>query len=239
MITIYLCDDNEILLRTYKNKISDIANENRILVSIKTFISGEQLLFHLEDKTDGPDIIYMDIMMGGLNGIETSKKLRASDCQAELIFLTSSDKYALDSFDAYPLHYIMKGTTGNEKFEEILLHALKLVQQKKKDIFTCGYGGVVKRIPVNTISYFEVHNRITTVFFSNTNFDFYSTIEKLESELSGKGFIRCHRSFLISLNHIAEISKNTVTTIDGLSVPVGPNYLRSLKLAFSATLANF
>lgn len=239
MITVYLCEDNKILLQKYKNKIYSLAQRHNTLVTIKTFISGEQLLFYMERKLDEPDIVYMDVLMGKLNGIETAKKLRASGCQAELIFLSSSEKYVFDSFDASPLHYIVKDNTENIKFEKILLCALTIVKHKNKEFFVCRNGGVSKRIPVHAISHFEVHNRITTVFYNGTSFNFYSTIEKLEQEFADKAFVRCHRSILVSLNHIDEMSKNRLITVGGINIPIGAHYLRNLKLSFSSILTNF
>lgn len=239
MITVYICDDNDILLQKYKTQIAAYALENNMQFSLKTFSSGEQLLFRIEEHLNDPDIIYLDIMMGELNGIETAKKLRAYGCQAEIIFLTSSEEYVFESFDVDPLHYIMKDDSKNGRFEEILGRAVGLVSKRQKEVFICECGNIVKQVPINSISCFEVRNRIVTAYFDGTSFDFYSTIEKLEQELSSKGFVRCHRSFLISLKYIDEISKDKIKTVDGMNVPIGPNYLKTLKLAFSASLANF
>lgn len=239
MITIYLCDDNEILLQKYQKKISEYAAANQLQLSMRTFTSGEQLLFYMEDKTSEPDIIYLDILMGELNGIETAKKLRNYGYQAGIIFLTSSEEYVFESFDVDPLHYILKDDPNVGKFEEVLTRAISVVSKKKKDVLICTSGSVTKQIPIHTISHFEVRNRIVTVYFDRTSFDFYSTIEKLEQDLIGKGFVRCHRAFVVSLKHIDEISKESVKTIEGNIVPIGPSYLKKLKLEFSDSLANF
>ncbi|MEG1754444.1 MAG: DNA-binding response regulator, partial [Christensenella sp.] len=71
MINICLCDDNSILLEKYKSMLLAVAEENNILVSLKTFLSGEQLLFYLSDSPNDADIIYLDVLMANLDGIET------------------------------------------------------------------------------------------------------------------------------------------------------------------------
>ncbi|MEG0179008.1 MAG: LytTR family DNA-binding domain-containing protein, partial [Oscillospiraceae bacterium] len=190
MISICLCDDNYILIDKYKAMLLDIANKSNIQISLKTFTSGEQLLFYLSDNPNDAEIIYLDVLMNGINGIETGKKLRELGCKAEIIFLTSCESYVYDSFDINPLYYILKDSSSPEKFNAVFLRAVELTLSKSNDAFMCEAKSIVKKIPLKDIIYFEVRNRIVTVYFNKTSFDFYSTIESIEQELAPKHFIR-------------------------------------------------
>lgn len=237
MIQVYLCDDNDILLAKYQKLIAEVSERNTLSVGIKTFSSGEQLLFHLEDDPNNADIIFLDVLMDKLDGMETAKQLRKMGCLSEIVFLTSSEKYVFDSFDVGAMHYILK-ERADTQLVDVFLQAVSLSQKKAHDVFTCENGGISKRIPLASISFFEVRNRIITVHFDNITFDFYGKLERLEQELEEHSFVRSHRSFLINLGQIDEIYKNYVKLLDGEEVPIGPLYLKPLKLAFSTYLAS-
>ena len=238
MIHIYLCDDNEILLRKYQEMLTSIAKKHSIEIAIRTFTSGEQMLFHVEAEPNESDIIYLDIIMKELTGIETAKKLKKLDCQAEIIFLTSSEEFVFDSFDVSPLHYLIKDAVGSNKFEEVFLRAVKISSEKINTMFFCETRYAKKQIPVNKISYFEVNGRLMNVHYEKNSFEFYSTIDKIELSMSKHSFVRCHRSFLINLNFVDEIGKNEITLINGDIIPLGATYLKDVKLAFSTYLSN-
>lgn len=148
MVTIFLCDDDEAILGSYSNKLKNLAEKNGIEINLNFFKSGESLLFYLFESTEKADIIYMDIIMGDLNGIETAKKIREIGCRAEIIFLTETEDYVYDAYDISPVHYLLKIKTSEEKFEEVFLRAIKRTEKKAKEIFVCEYGGNIKVIPI-------------------------------------------------------------------------------------------
>ncbi|MEG2022352.1 MAG: LytTR family DNA-binding domain-containing protein [Oscillospiraceae bacterium] len=238
MINICLCDDNSILLEKYKNMLLCVAEENNILVSLKTFLSGEQLLFYLSDSPNDADIIYLDVIMADLNGIETGKRLRELGCKAEIIFLTSCESHVYDSFDINPLYYMLKDNSSTDKFNEVFLRAVGLSSDKTTEAFMCESGSVIKKIPLKDITYFEIHNRIITVHYNKNTFDFYSTIESVEQELCAKRFIRCHRAFLVNIKHIDSIDSANIYLSDKSTLPVGSTYLKAVKQALSDYLTD-
>lgn len=237
MTNIYLCDDNQIILQKYQDLIIQLAESNNLSIAIKTYSSGEQLLFHLSESPNDADIIYLDVLMGKLNGIDTARKLRRCGCLSEIIFLTSSDEFVFDSFDVSPLNYIRKDNVTETKFEQILLNAVSLSDEKAGDILLCESGSTKKQILLSSISYLDITNRVVNVHYFDKVFQFYSTMEKQEQYLSQKGFMRCHRSFLINLRYVDEIGTAEIRLVDGTSIPAGRTYIKDLKLAFSAYLA--
>ena len=148
MVTIFLCDDDEAILGSYSNKLKNLAEKNGIEINLNFFKSGESLLFYLFESTEKADIIYMDIIMGDLNGIETAKKIREIGCRAEIIFLTETEDYVYDAYDISPVHYLLKTKTSEEKFEEVFLRTIKRTEKKAKEIFVCEYGGNIKVISI-------------------------------------------------------------------------------------------
>ena len=81
------------------------------------------------------------------------------------------------------------------------------------------------------IRYFEIMQKIVTVYYSDTSFEFVSTMGKLENLLFAKGFVRISRSYMVSTKYIASFSYDKVIMADGTELPVGRKYYKDLKVA--------
>lgn len=232
MVTIFLCDDDESILNKYSEQLKALAKKNDIEVALSFFKSGESLIFYILESINKADIIYLDIIMDKLSGLDTAKKLREIGCRSEIIFLTEIEDYVYDAYDISPVYYLLKTKTSEEKFEEVFLRAVKLSDRKEKEMFVFEYGVNIQAIPIQDISYFEIWKRIVTVHYDKDKvFDFYSTMEKLEMQLNGR-FIRTHRSYIVNLSYISKFHKNGVFLKTGESIPVGITYVNYVKEAF-------
>ena len=230
---IALCDDNPVILNKFSCILTQIMEQENLNISIHTFTSGEQLLFELDENVNQYDVLYLDIEMGKLNGIQTADVLRSKGCQSILIFLTDNEHYVFQSFDVLPLHYILKSEASYERFRDILLKALQHKRQKDDEVFICEFQDVKKMIPLHQIYYFEVQNRIITVHFTDGEFSFYSKLDKVQEELQDKWFIRIHRSFIVNLRHVDRIYMKSVFLGNTEELPIGATYLKPLKELFS------
>ena len=234
MVTLFLCDDNQQMIDKYSRLITRCANKNRIPITLSAFNSGEALLFHLSDSPNQADIIYLDILMGYLNGMETAKKLRELGCNSEIIFLTTSEDYVFEAFDIAPVHYLIKDSTSSEKFEQIFLRAISLAEEKKTELFVCESGSTRKVIPMKDISYFEIWKRVVMVHYKvGEKFEYYGTMEQLERQMLEKDFIRVHRSYLVNLRYIAKFQRQNLVLKTGQVIPIGITYMKQVKEAFS------
>lgn len=233
MITIFLCDDNNETVERYSDLIKQTAKKKQIDISLSAFYNGRSLLFHMSDTPDLPDIIYLDILMDGLNGVNTAKKLRELGCNAEIIFLTSSDDYVFDSFDVSPVYYLLKNETSETKFEQVFLRAVHLSDSKATQKFICKSGALHKIIPIKEISHFVIWKGIVTIHYGkNEKFEYWITMEELEEQLRGKNFVRTHRSYIVNLQYIAEFQRRTIILKTGETIPVGVTYEEKVKNTF-------
>ena len=238
MLHVILCDDDEEILKQYRVLISQISERHRLETRVDCFSSGEALLFAMEDNPNGADILYLDVQMKALNGVDTAKQLRGIGCTAQIVFLTNSREYVFESFDASPLQYLLKGGFTPERFEEIFLRAVQLSRRREGELFNCERGAEQRAIPVREISYFEVAKRIVTVHYDGGRFDFYCSMDELETRLQGKGFVRTHRSFLVNVTHIRRIDQDTVGLTSGEEVPLSRTHVRPVREALSKYLSS-
>jgi DNA-binding LytR/AlgR family response regulator len=234
MITIFLCDDNIKSLEKYSDLIVRTAQKNQIDIALSVFTNGESLLFHLSEDPDLPDIIYLDVVMDGLNGIDTAKKLREFGSKAALIFLTTIEDYVFDAFDALPMQYLIKDETTEVRFEEVLLRAVGMVSNASEEQFVCKAGASRKIIPLKDISYFEIWQGVITVYYGRKEeFKYWMTMEDLENELREKSFVRTHRSYIVNLRYISNFQRRSLMLKTGESIPVGVTFEDRVKAAFA------
>ena len=234
MIRVFLCDDDSDTANKYAKLVAAAADRNNIEIAVSIFTSGEELLFCLADSPDSADIIYLDIIMGNVNGMDVAKTLRENCCKAEIVFLTTSEEYVYDAFDIVPVQYLLKNSTSDEKFEQVFLKAVSLTTQKMHDMFIFESGGTSQIIPISEISFFEIWKRIVAVHYSGVEtVEFYQTLENLQEELNGKDFIRMHRSYIIHLPYVAKFEKQNVILKTGESLPIGGTYTKHVRQAFS------
>ncbi len=240
MVTIFLCGDNQQIINEYCNLINKFSYKNRITFTLSVFERGEALIFHLSDSPNQADIIYLDILMGDLNGIETAKQLRKLGCNAEIIFLTTSQDYVFEAFDASPVQYLIKESTSAERFEEILLRAVSLAEGKKTEMFVCESRGTRKVIPIRNISCFEIYKRLVRVHYQGgESLEYYGTMEQLEKQMLEKDFVRVHRSYMVNLHYIKKFQRPNLILKTGEVIPIGVTYSKLVDQAFSMYISKF
>lgn len=237
MLQVKLCDDDEEILAGYARLIEGIAEKNGLEVQLRQFTNAQALLFAMEDAIAETDIVYLDVQMPGVNGVEAAKQLRALGCGAQIIFLTNSREYVFDSFDAAPLQYLLKDDVPFAKFEEVFLRAASLSQKREAELFHCERGAQSRAIPIPDITYFEVAKRIVTVHYDGGVFEFYSSMDELEKVLLQKGFVRTHRAFLVNVSRIRRLEQETVGLTSGEEVPLGRTHVKQVKEMLSQFLS--
>ena len=154
--------------------------------------------------------------------------MRKKNIFADIFFYKVDDSKAIDAFDVDALHYIVKGRTDNEKFEEIFLKANKRIEKRQVEIISLACAGEHRNVPIQDILYFEVQSRIVTVHYINgqrlESFEFYSSLSRIEEFLYEKGFIRIHSSYLVGERHIHKKNGKEIEMADGRILPIGKTY---------------
>lgn len=216
-MNIAICDDEGIIREQMKNLIEK-QELNHIL---KTFSSGKELL---EVKLHF-DIIFLDIQMEGINGIETARKLRERGEEAILIFITGLKEYVFDAFDVSAFHYLLK-PVEEEKFYRVFYKALeelkKREQQKQRENQKQEQFFVKTRtrsftINKNDILFIENRARKVEIHTKKELIEIYAVMNELEQQL-GQNFYRCHRGYLVNLAYIAEYTSDSIQLNTGETV---------------------
>ena len=133
-----------------------------------------------------------------------------------------------EAFDVEALHYIVKNQTTDKKFEEIFLKAIERSKRRSVETLSLSCAGEYRNIPISSVRYFEVQNRIVTVYYRELDeiksFEFYAKLSQIEESLYGRGFVRIHRAYLVAEKQIQKRTQREVRLLDGTILPVGKTY---------------
>ena len=209
-MSIAVCDDGMLDCCNMASDIKDILEELETAYIIRQFYSGKELLQAAENF----DIIFLDIMMHGMNGMRTAQLLREKAFQNILVFVSSSREYVFDAYDVEAFYYLIKPVDMN-KLKNILSRAVIKLAQDSQDFIIINRERQNKKLLLKDIFYFEIKGRVVFAHSVGGIFDYYEQIGVLEQSLRNKGFFRCHKSFLINLKHVDTYNREEIILDNG------------------------
>lgn len=234
MINIAICDDDAATTSLIEKYITQYTDKQNISCSCDVFFDGTTLLNHISQGTFY-DLIYLDIEMKYMNGIDTATQLRALSIPSLIIYVSSYEQYWKELFSTEPFRYIQKPINEN-KFIECFIAAYKRICEKI-EYFTYNFNKSITKIPLNHISYFESQYRVVHIHTMNGcqfNSKFYGKINDIEKNLSTSNhrFIRIHQSFLVNFDYIRSINFTTVTMADGTILQISEERQKKVRTLF-------
>lgn len=234
MLKIAICEDESsqrTKLKEYINRaLTESMNKECEIIEYE---NGEELL---QDYPRDIDLIFLDIQMGNINGMDTARKIRKFDEAVEIIFITGIWEYVQEGYEVRAYRYLIKPVEF-ENFRKQLCLCINEIEKDSESYVIATYKGESNKIVISSILYIETEGRNTIIHTINENYKSNVGINKLEKELEDKNFIRCHNSFLINLEHINKIDSNSVK-LNNHEVPVSRHKIKDLKIRFTSFLGD-
>lgn len=226
---IAICDDEKserLLLCKY---VEEWAAGKGQKVRLDCFGSAESFLFSWEDEKDYKALI-LDIEMGSMNGMELARKVRETDGDIPILFVTGYEKYMQFGYDVTALHYLMK-PVNKEKFFSVLDRLPEGQKEAEKILFQMDEGN--SSLPLADIWYVEAEGHRCTLHTQDTVLSVKESISSVEKRLAEYGqVVKCHRSYLVNLQHVSLVLKEELVMDDQGKVPLSRNLRKSVNEAF-------
>lgn len=225
-----VCDDDPVLLSELSGMCASILEQKKMEYEITQFSSAAQLGDVLKIKADAFDILLLDIQMKGKTGMQLAKTLRENGNRVSIIFVTGSEDYLLEGYSVQPVNYLLKPVS-----EDALKKALEtdLQLSRKANYIFLKMGGKSVSLLADKIMYIESFNHSVTVFFPDGSVSYPLSLAAVQGELSSDPrFYRCHKSFIVNMDYVREISRSGVLIGNGVQIPVGRSFLSAFQLAF-------
>ncbi|WP_234122977.1 LytR/AlgR family response regulator transcription factor [Clostridium hydrogenum] len=228
MINIAICDDIEEELEIISHYVSKKLKELNISFKISSFSEGQDLIDHISSAKELEDIIFLDIYMKFSNGIDIARKIREFDKECKIIFVSSSKDYAIDSYDVSAFYYILK-PVNEEKLSNVIKIAIEALNKENKQIIIKNRKGTY-RIYYKDILYAESKARVVNIYLkSGEVISFYSKLDDFIQSLEDERFFKCHKSFLVNMNHILKIENANIFIGNDTTIPISSSNIVAIK----------
>ena len=152
------------------------------------------------------DIVFMDIQLPDMSGMDAARALRAVDSEVTLVFVTSMVQYAVSGYEVSALDFIVKPVSYPNfamKMKRVLRER-RLRAPRSDELSLSGEGGV-RRVSVSSVKYTEVVGQQLIFPTFDGDADVCGALGEMEKTLAGKGFSRCNNCYLVNLRHVSEI----------------------------------
>ena len=184
------------------------AQKEDLQIESEPFESGEALLDAYKQGQQSFDALFVDMEMGGMNGIETANAIRAVDERVIIVFVTSHEEYAIDCFQCSPLRFLKKPLQP-EKMNEAL-QAIEQQLSKKRVVVHLNFGKEQYRLYEDDIIYLESHNHKIDIYTVDETYVVNKNLNEMEDTLSANVFARAHKAFLVNLRYVRKIKSNEI-----------------------------
>lgn len=230
MLRIAICDDERDCLKEIRGMIENWCASSLFQVQIDCFDNGDTLIKAC--CTARYDIVFLDIVMPLLNGIDTAKELRDMDKAVKIIFLTSSPEFALQSYSVKAADYCLKPITY-QRIKGILNGCTAFNCQEPENLILKTKGRYQK-IYLHDIEYIEAQNK--RVFFylkSGKVVDVIQPLYTFETSLTdSKDFFKCHRSYIVYIPNVDYFNNSEIKTRSGRRIPIARGYGKAFHDAY-------
>lgn len=220
MIKVAFCDDDLVVLNEISSLLDRYRAEHDQEIVCMAFHSPLELLTEIE-KGLCPDILFLDVIMPGENGISVAKEIRQFDNIVKIIFLTSSVEYAAESYMVGAYFYQIKPLC-EDSFFKLMDSVIAECERIRQYSLILRCKGGITRIRLEKLEYCEIIGR--TLLFHMEDGKVLESSGSLD-ELCGKlaqhdNFLRPHRSFLVNMEYIQNISCKTITMENFAEIPI-------------------
>ena len=230
MIRIAIVEDSLDERKKVLNCLNEYSKNNSIAFEIKEFESAEPFLAF---KNHSFDIVFMDIELPGINGMDACKKLREFDQDIIIIFVTNMASFAIKGYEVEASDFVLKPIREEMfalKFKKILDKFLA----SKDDKISFSINRNIKVFNLSDILYIDVLDHNICIHTNDGNFETRYSLNKVEEQLSDKHFFRCSNYCLVNLKAIKEVKNNEIY--------VGKDIIkisRAKKKDFNVVLCNY
>ncbi len=228
MLQLAVCDDERVFRSDLRKLLGTELELCGIDYHISEFTSGEELIAGME-KADC-QILFLDIEMKGIDGVEEARRLRETKRQMEIVFVTSYADFVFQGYEVRALNYILK-PYESEKIAAVLHTALEALDIEAEKYYVIDQRGGSIRVPLSSVKYFSSDRRTVHAVTTEQEYTFYEKLSDLETKLPDT-FVRIHNRYLVHLKYLEAVRQNTAV-VDGEELPVSRSCKSGLSIAFA------
>ena len=211
MLNIAICDDQNTSVAALTEKVSNYCDEHNTKYEIFTYKSGEELI---ASETDKLSIIFLDVDMGALNGIDTAKEIRKTNKDVIIIYVSGYVQYAPAGYQVKAFAYILKNDI-DALFNNVMDEVFKELNFKE-DIYKIKIDSKDISPPLKDIVFIESFDKTVDIHhISGEKYTIKAQINDIYNELKSKGFLQIHKSYIVNMQHVIKAKNYVVALSNG------------------------
>lgn len=208
MLRIAICDDSADARDALRLQLEKILWEGTEEI-VYEFSTGAGAIRWLENHPGEIDLLFLDVEMTGVNGMEAAEAVRKFDTEIIIVFVTGYADYVFDGYKVNALDYIIKPANA-ERLLEVLKRVRAQLESKKNDVYLFKNTEGTFRFPVASICYFYSDKRKVVCVHGEKEYSFYAKLDEVERELAEK-FVRIHQRYLVNPQQVEHIGTACVS----------------------------
>ena len=232
MLLIAIVDDDPKDASLLKGFVEEYCARNQIAAMTHHFTGGLALIRAPETY----DIIFLDIQMGRLDGLETARLLRKINRDSILVFVTNMAQFALKGYEVDALDFILKPATG-DAIDDVMDKAMRRLDAGAGAAFSLKTADGTISLPANDITYVEVFDHNLVYHTSRGDYTVRGRLSDLTGKLDPDRFVMCNRSFIVNLRHVSNVTADHLL-IGSIRISISKSHRKELLTRFSSFLGD-
>lgn len=231
MLRIAICDDQPAEREALGRFLRAFFAVHPYEYILTEYSRGETLLDDYEDGDAAFNLIFLDIFMDGILGMECARGVRRFDPRVPIVFLTTTPDYALESYDVHAYGYLVK-PLDSEKTAALLDRFLWEEYDGRQKSLLIKEAGRGRRIAYREIESIESRRNVLLVRLVNgEEHRVYARLDEVERELEGHGFLRCHQSYIVNMDRVRTVESDFQME-SGVHIPIRQRGIKAIRDAY-------
>ena len=230
MLRVAVVEDDPSALEQLQGFLARYQAERGVSMTVSSFQDGSGIL---ENYRPVYDVIFLDIEMPQVDGMAAAERIRETDQNAVIVFITNMAQYAIQGYSVGALDFVLKPVTYYT-FSVKLDRAVQLVDRRSPSQIVLTLPGGAVRLDTRQIYYVEIQDRHLHYHTEQGEYVLRGRMKEAESQLAGRHFVRCNYWYLVNLFHVTEVKKD-VAVVAGHELEIS----RRSRAAFMTALTNF
>ena len=225
MLKIGICEDDKKTSEQLHSVISKILFQYTDM-EIQHFSDGEEVVEEIKQGNFQLDLLFLDIHMKYLDGMKTAEFIRKHKIDVDIIFLTVSKEHVFEGYTYKAFAYCLKPINEKNLSKDLMRYMEEM--DKCSDCLNINLKGKKQRIPLSKVIYFESEKRKVIAHMLTDEISFYAKMDEVEELIDGKGFMRCHQSYMVNRNMIDSVGRTEIIA-QGFSIPMSRKYYENIE----------
>ena len=199
-------------------------------ISVTHVTCAEEYLINY-NQPDAFDVLFLDVYMKRMNGMELAKEVRKYDREVQMVFLTGVSDYVFEGYEIGAVRYLLK-PVEQDKLSETMAVCLEKMKQKSDDYISFKYQGEVLRLLRSDIFYVEVYGHYLRMVTKTDTYEWKDSLQSMKSKLDARRFVEANRSVIVNMEYVSKITREECLLEDGTVVHVSKGAYKGLNEAF-------